>query len=60
MFQFTFNNLFDSILFVFILLKEFITKFQFGNKNGFYLFDGNEFLQLYLQKCSNPFFIYQK
>ena len=59
-----FFKLFDSILFVFNFLKkkftlskEFITKFQFGNKNYFYLFlqKMNEFLQFCLQKYYNLF-----
>ena len=39
-------------LFILIVSKEFITKFQFGNKNYFTCFYKkiNEFLQFYLQK----------
>ena len=57
---------FDSISFVFnfqkkllilIVSKEFITKFQLGNKNYFYLLlqKMNEFLQFYLQEYFNLF-----
>ena len=57
---------FDSISFVFnfqkkllilIVSKEFITKFQLGNKNYFYLLlqKMNEFLQFYLQKYFGSF-----
>ena len=44
-------------LFTLIVSKEFITKFQFGNKNYFYLLlqKMNEFLQFYLQKYFNLF-----
>ena len=44
-------------LFTHIVSKEFITKFQFDNKNYFYLFlqKMNEFLQFYLQKYFNLF-----
>ena len=43
---------FSKKLFTFIVSKEFITKFQFGHKNYFYLLllENNEFLQFYLQK----------
>ena len=46
--SFVFN--FQKNLFTLIVLKEFITKFQFGHKNYFYLFllKMNEFLQFYL------------
>ena len=39
-------------IFTLIVSKEFITKFQFGNKNYFYLLllKMNEFVQFYLQK----------
>ena len=44
-------------LFILIISKEFITKFQFGYKNDFYLLllENNEFLQFYLQKYFNLF-----
>ena len=43
---------FSKKLFTLIVSKEFITKFQFGHKNYFYLLllENNEFLQFYLQK----------
>ena len=43
---------FSKKLFTLIVSKEFITKFQFDNKNYFYLLllENNEFLQFYLQK----------
>ena len=43
--------------FTLIISKEFITKFQFDNKNYFYLLlsENNEFLQFYLQKYFNLF-----
>ena len=48
------------MLFTLIVSKEFITNFQFGNKNYFYLLlqkkkKMNEFLQFYLQKYFNLF-----
>ena len=41
---------FSKNLFTLIVWKEFITKFQFGHKNYFYLLllENNEFLQFYL------------
>ena len=40
-----------------IVSKEFITKFQFGHKDYFYLLllENNEFLQFYLQKYLDSF-----
>ena len=50
-FNFTYVQ-FSRKLFTLILPKEFITKFQFGYKNYFYLvlLENNYFLQFYLQK----------
>ena len=44
-------------LFTHIVSKEFSTKFQFGNKNDFYLLlqKMNKLLQFYLQKYFNLF-----
>ena len=41
---------FSKILFTLIVSKKFITKFQFGHKNYFYLLllENNDFLQFYL------------
>ena len=51
---------FQKKLFTFIVLKEFITKFQFGHKYCFYLLllKMNEFLQFYLKKYFNLFSFY--
>ena len=49
---------FSKKLFTLIVSKEFITKFQFGYKNYFYLLlleKKNEFLQFYLQKYLDSF-----
>ena len=48
---------FSKKLFTLIVSKEFITKFQFGHKNYFYLLllENNEFLQFYLQKYFDSF-----
>ena len=48
---------FSKKLFTLIVSKEFITKFQFGDKNYFYLLllENNEFLQFYLQKYLGSF-----
>ena len=48
---------FKKKLFTLIISKEFITKFQFGHKNYFYLLllENNEFLQFYLQKHLDSF-----
>ena len=53
--SFVFN--FQKKLFTLVVSKEFITKFQFGYKNYFYLFllENNEFLQFYLQKYLDSF-----
>ena len=44
-------------LFTLIVSKEFITKFQFEDKNYFYLLllENNEFLRFYLQKYLDSF-----
>ena len=48
---------FSKKIFTLIVFKEFITKFQLGQKNYFYLLllKINEFLQFYLQKYFNLF-----
>ena len=45
---------FSKILFTLIVSKKFITKFQFGHKNYFYLLllENNDFLQFYLHNIS--------
>ena len=56
--QFYLYLIFKKKLFTLIASKEFITKFQFGHKNYFYLLlqkKMNEFLQFYLQKYFNLF-----
>ena len=55
LFSFVFN--FQKKLFLLIISKEFITKFQFGYKNYLYLLllENNEFLQFYLQKYFDSF-----
>ena len=59
--QFIFFNFiciqFSKKLFTLIVSKEFITKFQFGYKNYFYLLllENNDFLQFYLQKYLDSF-----
>ena len=57
MIQFHLYLIFKKKLFTLIVSKEFITKFQFGNKNYFYLLlqKMNEFLQFYLQNYFNLF-----
>ena len=55
--QFHLYSIFKKKLFTLIVLKTFITKFQFGYKNYFYLLllENNEFLQFYLQKYFDSF-----
>ena len=58
--SFVFN--FQEKLFTLIVSKKFITKFQFGHKDYFYLFllENNEFLQIYLQKYFYSFSLKKK
>ena len=59
--QFIFSILFvfncQKKLFTLIVSKEFITEFQFEDKNYFYLLllENNEFLRFYLQKYLDSF-----
>ena len=55
--QFHLYSISKKKLFTLIVSKEFITKFQFGYKNYFYLLllENNEFLQFYLQKYLDSF-----